>query len=166
MHYLYTGDYQTVKPSSISELRKRAMEYARSVFAYRAAVKYGLDGLAEHAKRYIEIFDKEVSINDIISLGRKAFPEYQKSHGFPSILPIESRQASRQTKGSSNGNSILKCLASQWTLINFLGRLWHKPTLARSLPFDVKPNHAAALIRRQCRTSAERRSRAATVLSV
>ncbi|KAF4228832.1 hypothetical protein CNMCM8980_000114 [Aspergillus fumigatiaffinis] len=86
MHYLYTGDYQTVKPSSISELRKRAMEYARSVFAYRAAVKYGLDGLAEHAKRYIEIFDKEVSINDIISLGRKAFPRISEEPWFSEYL--------------------------------------------------------------------------------
>ncbi|GFF29398.1 hypothetical protein IFM61606_10351 [Aspergillus udagawae] len=51
MHYLYTGKYETVKPPSTSELPRRATEYIRSVFAYRVAVRHGLDGLAEHAKR-------------------------------------------------------------------------------------------------------------------
>jgi hypothetical protein len=37
-------------------------------------VRHGLGGLAEHAKRYIQIFDKEVSIIDILSLRRRAFP--------------------------------------------------------------------------------------------
>ncbi|KAH2775726.1 hypothetical protein KXW38_001174, partial [Aspergillus fumigatus] len=34
MHYLYTGNYETVKPPSTSELPRRATEYTRSVFAY------------------------------------------------------------------------------------------------------------------------------------
>jgi hypothetical protein len=74
IHYLYTGEYQTVRPPSSYEMPRRTLEYTRSVFAYRAAVSHGLDGLAEHAKRYMQIFDKEVSIMEIISLGRKAFP--------------------------------------------------------------------------------------------
>lgn len=86
MHYLYTGNYETVKPPSTSELPRRATEYTRSVFAYRIAVRHGLDGLTEHAKRYIQIFDKEVSIIDIISLGRKAFPKISEEPWFSEYL--------------------------------------------------------------------------------
>jgi hypothetical protein len=86
MHYLYTGNYETVKPPSTSELPTRATEYTRSVFAYRVAVRHGLDGLTEHAKRYIQTFDKEVSIIDIISLGRKAFPKISEEPWFSEYL--------------------------------------------------------------------------------
>lgn len=86
MHYLYTGNYETVKPPSTSELPRRATEYTRSVFTYRIAVRHGLDSLTEHAKRYIQIFDKEVSIINIISLGRKAFPKISEEPWFSEYL--------------------------------------------------------------------------------
>jgi hypothetical protein len=86
MHYLYTGNYETVKPLSTSKLPRRATEYTRSVIAYRVAVSHGLDGLAEHAKRYIQIFDKDVSIIDIIALGRKAFPKISEELWFSEYL--------------------------------------------------------------------------------
>jgi hypothetical protein len=86
IHYLYTGGYQTVKLPSTYELPRRTVEYTRSVFAYRAAVSHGLDGLAEHAKRYMQIFDKEVSIMEIISLGRKAFPRISEEPWFSEYL--------------------------------------------------------------------------------
>jgi hypothetical protein len=73
IHYLYTGDYQTLKPVSTRGTPWHTIEYNRSVLAYHAGVHCGLTGLAEHGKYYMQIFDKEVSIFDIISLGRKHF---------------------------------------------------------------------------------------------
>jgi hypothetical protein len=134
IHYLYTGEYQTVKASSISELPRRTVEYTRSVFAYRAAVSHGLDGLAEHAKRYMQILNKEVSIIDIISLGRKAFPEYQKSHGFPKYLTTRIAASFEADEGVFQREQFLKDLARLWISINFWGELWHKSTPVRSLP--------------------------------
>lgn len=98
IHYLYTGEYQTVKPPSTYESPRRAVEYTRSVFAYRAAVSHGLDGLAEHAKRYMQIFDKEVSIVDIISLGRKAFPRISEEPWFSEYLTTSPIPHSVSTK--------------------------------------------------------------------
>lgn len=54
-----------------------AIEYNRSVLAYYSGVHCGLPGLAEHGKKYMQIFDKEISIFDIISLGRKHFPRIE-----------------------------------------------------------------------------------------
>ena len=73
IHYLYTGDYQTLKLSSTYNMPRRAVEYSRSVLTYHAALRCGLDGLADHARKYIQTFDNNVSIFDIIALGRKNF---------------------------------------------------------------------------------------------
>jgi hypothetical protein len=73
IHYLYTGDYQTLKPVSTRDMPWHAIEYNRSVLAYHAGVHCGLPGLAQHGKKYMQVFDKEISIFDIISLGRKHF---------------------------------------------------------------------------------------------
>lgn len=74
IHYLYTGDYQTLKPSPTCDMPRRAIEYSRSVLAYHAALSYGLDGLADHAREYMQTFDKDNRILDIIALGRKNIP--------------------------------------------------------------------------------------------
>ncbi|KAE8399531.1 hypothetical protein BDV37DRAFT_229400 [Aspergillus pseudonomiae] len=74
IHYLYTGDYQTLKVFSEPNLPTGEVEYIRSVLAYRAAVSYGLDGLADHEKKYIQLFDDDVSISHIIVLARETFP--------------------------------------------------------------------------------------------
>lgn len=74
MHFLYTGDYQTLKPPSVCDMPKRTKEYTRSVIAYHTALSYGLKPLEDHAKRYMEIFDQHVPIFYIIRLARKEFP--------------------------------------------------------------------------------------------
>ncbi|KAL4874236.1 hypothetical protein BJY04DRAFT_225250 [Aspergillus karnatakaensis] len=74
IHYLYTGDYQTLKPSSTSDMPWHAIEYKRSVLAYHAGLHCGLPGLAEHGKMHMQVFDKAIPIFEIISLGRKHLP--------------------------------------------------------------------------------------------
>ena len=66
IHYLYTGNYQTLKSSPTCDMPRRAIEYNRSVLAYHAALSCGLDGLADYAREYIQIFDKDTNIFDII----------------------------------------------------------------------------------------------------
>ncbi|KAL5334278.1 hypothetical protein BJX70DRAFT_22716 [Aspergillus crustosus] len=86
IHFLYTGDYQTLKPSSTRDMPMRAIEYSRSVLAYHAGLRYGLDGLADHGRKYIQIFDRDVQIFDILAVGRKYFPRITENPWFSEYL--------------------------------------------------------------------------------
>ncbi|KAH2679558.1 hypothetical protein KXW53_005819 [Aspergillus fumigatus] len=123
MHYLYTGKYETVKPPSTSELPRRATEYIRSVFAYRVAVRHGLDGLAEHAKRYIQIFDKEVSIIDIISLGRKAFPKISEEPWFSEYLTARITASFEADEGIFQREQFFEGFGETLDFDKFLGKV-------------------------------------------
>ncbi|KAF9886524.1 hypothetical protein FE257_011431 [Aspergillus nanangensis] len=72
IHYLYTGAYETIKHPDPPESRK-AIEFQRSVHAYHAARVYEIDGLAHHARRYMEVFDGAVTMCDILVAVREVF---------------------------------------------------------------------------------------------
>lgn len=100
IHYLYTGNYQTLKSSPTCDMPRRAIEYSRSVLAYHAALSCGLDGLADYAREYIQIFDKDIRIFDIIALGRKNFPMITEDAWFSEYLTakiMEGFEADEQT---------------------------------------------------------------------
>jgi hypothetical protein len=86
IHYLYTGDYQTLKPSSTRGMPVHTIGYSRSVLAYHVGRQYGLDGLADHGRKYIQIFDRDVQISDIIAVGRKYFPRITEDPWFSQYL--------------------------------------------------------------------------------
>jgi hypothetical protein len=123
MHYLYTGDYQTVKPPSTCELSRRAMEYTRSVLAYRAAVSHGLDGLAEHAMRYMQIFDNDVSIIDTISLGRKIFPGISEDPWFSEYLTDRITASFQADKGIFQREQFFEGFGESLDFDKFLGKV-------------------------------------------
>lgn len=81
IHYLYTGDYQTLKPTPTSRT-----EYNTSLLAYHAGLHCGLVGLAELGKKYMRIFDSNVPLFDIISSGRKYFPRITEDAWFSEYL--------------------------------------------------------------------------------
>ncbi|KAH7410479.1 hypothetical protein DE146DRAFT_733229 [Phaeosphaeria sp. MPI-PUGE-AT-0046c] len=76
VHYLYTGDYEDLRTSSIGT--NITSTYAASTCVYCAAVRYELPGLAELAKAKIKSFDQQVSISDVLAMAR--------DHVFP-LLP-------------------------------------------------------------------------------
>ncbi|KAE8371620.1 hypothetical protein BDV26DRAFT_298632 [Aspergillus bertholletiae] len=86
MHYLYTGDFQTLKAPSKCDMSKRTKEYTRSVLTYRTALAYGLKPLEDHAKRYMEIFDPHIQIFDIIRLARRDFPKISDNQWYSDYL--------------------------------------------------------------------------------
>ncbi|BCS00279.1 uncharacterized protein AKAW2_50620A [Aspergillus luchuensis] len=86
IHYLYTGDYQTLKPASTSNMPWRAIEYRRSVLAYSAGTRCGVDGLVHHGRKYMQIFDKDVSLFDMIDLGRECFPRIDEDRWYSEYL--------------------------------------------------------------------------------
>lgn len=65
---------------------RRAIEYSRSVLAYHAGLRCGLDGLADHGRRFIQIFDNDIALFDVISLGRKYFPKITEDAWFSEYL--------------------------------------------------------------------------------
>ena len=54
VHFLYTGTYETLSPRPCSDIHVVPREFERSVQVYRAAKTYGVHGLEELAKKYIE----------------------------------------------------------------------------------------------------------------
>jgi hypothetical protein len=84
VHYLYTGTYQTLKPQGILGPPDNTTEYGRSILVYYTARSYGLDLLAEHAIRNMELFDKGLSIFQILDVARYI---YSKLHGDEMLPP-------------------------------------------------------------------------------
>jgi hypothetical protein len=88
IHYLYTGDYQTLKPTSTC-----STEYIISLLAYHAGLHCGLDGLAEHGRKYMRIFDNNIPLFGVISLGRKHFPKITEDAWFSEYLTTKVRES-------------------------------------------------------------------------
>lgn len=89
VHYLYTGNYQTLKlPTISSEAPDGAenptatsmtpeahslLEYSRSVRLYCVARTYGLDGLEDMSLCHIENSQDGISIWNVLDLAKKAY---------------------------------------------------------------------------------------------
>ncbi|KAL4876042.1 hypothetical protein BJY04DRAFT_223528 [Aspergillus karnatakaensis] len=69
IHFLYTGQYETLDPRY-----DLARKYRRSALAYQAARQYELPGLEEHAKKYIKHFGFFVSLQVVLETAREIFP--------------------------------------------------------------------------------------------
>ena len=91
IHYLYTGSYQTLKPTSRCDTLRHRIEYNTSLLAYHAGLHCGLDGLAEHGRKYMLIFDNDIPLFDVISLGRKHFPRITEDAWFSEYLTTQSQ---------------------------------------------------------------------------
>ncbi|PYH43086.1 uncharacterized protein BP01DRAFT_375698 [Aspergillus saccharolyticus JOP 1030-1] len=110
IHYLYTGEYQTVKPPSTYELPSLTVEYTRSIFAYRAA-------------RYMQIFDKDISIMEIISLGRKAFPRISEEPWFSEYLKARITASFEADEGIFQREQFFEGFGESLDFNKFLGKV-------------------------------------------
>ncbi|GFG19063.1 hypothetical protein IFM5058_09663 [Aspergillus udagawae] len=64
VHFLCTGNYETLRTASQPGASKAAIKYRRSMLDYQAARDYDLYDLETYAKKYIEMFGKSMSIFD------------------------------------------------------------------------------------------------------
>ena len=76
VHYLYTGTYQTLKPQAASDSPSPdpSTEYRRAVLAYLAARSFQIDGLAQLARSNMELYEKGLSIFDILDIMQDIYP--------------------------------------------------------------------------------------------
>lgn len=65
IHYLLTGQYQTLGSDSVPDDWKAATEFKRSVQAYCAAILCGIEGLEDFAKTKMEELSSELSVFDM-----------------------------------------------------------------------------------------------------
>jgi hypothetical protein len=72
VHYLYTGTYQTLKSQGVS---CPLTEYRRGILVYCVARLYELNGLADHAIRIIGLFDKMLSIFQVLDIASNVYPK-------------------------------------------------------------------------------------------
>jgi hypothetical protein len=75
VHYLYTGTYQTLKLQGVSDLSDSTTEYRRACLVYCTARLYELDSLAEHAVQNMKLFEKGLSIFQILKIARDVYPK-------------------------------------------------------------------------------------------
>ncbi|KAI2921811.1 hypothetical protein CBS147320_7632 [Aspergillus niger] len=74
IHYLYTGEYETLAGSpSLPPSKSRAREFKRSVYAFHMAQRHQIQGLLEHAKRYMYTFVDSVSALDLLKIAREVY---------------------------------------------------------------------------------------------
>ncbi|KAH1415129.1 hypothetical protein KXV64_006649, partial [Aspergillus fumigatus] len=64
VHFLCTGNYETLQTAPEPGVSTTAIEYRRSMLVYQAARRYDLYDLETYAKRYIEMFGESMSIFD------------------------------------------------------------------------------------------------------
>ena len=73
VHYLYTGQYQTIMAPSSSTRWRRQTEYIKSVHIYSVALGYRIKGLDALAKHYMLLFENFVDIFQILSLAKREY---------------------------------------------------------------------------------------------
>ena len=78
VHYLYTGQYQTMLAPYSSTTSRRQAEYVRSVQIYAIGLGYRVKGLETLAKQYILLFEDSVDIFQILSVAKKEYGDIRK----------------------------------------------------------------------------------------
>ncbi|EAW14873.1 uncharacterized protein ACLA_002840 [Aspergillus clavatus NRRL 1] len=73
VHFLRTGNYETLRAASEPGVSKMAIEYRRSMLVYQAARKYDLCDLETYAKKYIEMFGESMSTFDRMEAAREIY---------------------------------------------------------------------------------------------
>ncbi|PYH67934.1 uncharacterized protein BO88DRAFT_343165 [Aspergillus vadensis CBS 113365] len=74
IHYLYTGEYQTLATyPNVSTCKARAREFKRSVYAFHMAQRHQIQGLLDHAQRYMHTFVDSVSTLELLKIAREVY---------------------------------------------------------------------------------------------
>jgi hypothetical protein len=73
VHFLCTGNYETLRKASKPGASKTAIEYRRSMLVYQAAREYDLYNLETYAKKYIEMFGESMSIFKKMEAAREIY---------------------------------------------------------------------------------------------
>ncbi|PWY71292.1 hypothetical protein BO83DRAFT_438121 [Aspergillus eucalypticola CBS 122712] len=74
IHYLYTGDYETLAASpNVPPSKARAREFKRSVYAFHMAQRHQIQGLLDHAQRYMHTFVDSVSTLELLKIAREVY---------------------------------------------------------------------------------------------
>ncbi|KAJ5093578.1 hypothetical protein N7456_009439 [Penicillium angulare] len=97
VHFLYTGSYQTILENPFNEdLVSIAEEYRKAVSVYQAARVYELPDLESLAKHYIELFDEDIPIYEMLRLTRDVFSALPENENW--LLGYIERSLQRQLK--------------------------------------------------------------------
>ena len=90
VHYLYTGAYETLNSEESPSFSRSMTEYKRACLVYCAAKRYELEKLAQHAAKQMELFDKELSLSQILDVARDVHPNMLESETwFPKYLKMK-----------------------------------------------------------------------------
>jgi hypothetical protein len=73
VHFLCTGNYETLRTASEPGVSKMAIEYRRSMLVYQAAREHDLYDLETYAKKYIEMFGESMSIFEKMEAAREIY---------------------------------------------------------------------------------------------
>lgn len=90
VHFLYTGNYETIKLPLKKGISVIAREYRISVFVHEVSKKYGLVGLEALTQHYIQRFGDKLSLSDILRETRDIFSKLPEDETwFPNFIKGE-----------------------------------------------------------------------------
>lgn len=118
VHFLYTGEYQTLSPLAVLD---DAIEYKRSIRIYYVARGYELDDLVSHAKSKMRELEEGLSIFSILDIAVEVLPKLlpDETWFFEYIHDII-LEAFRKEQGLFTDERFLDCMGKDVTFDKFL----------------------------------------------
>jgi hypothetical protein len=96
VHYLYTGSYQTLKLQDVSDVSESTTEYKRACLVYCTARLYRLDSLADYVVQNMELFEKRLSLFQILNMAGDVCPKLLEDEIWVSDYLFDGRISSKR----------------------------------------------------------------------
>ncbi|KAI9923909.1 hypothetical protein ASPWEDRAFT_38619 [Aspergillus wentii DTO 134E9] len=132
VHYLCTGNYETLHREPTPETPRRLTEFRRSVLVYTVANTFEIHGLKGLAETYIKKFDKGVPIVDILATARGVFPKLQSDVRFIDYLKDKLAAAYQKDTQFFMADGFIDLLGGETSFDRFLTRSSHMICAART----------------------------------
>jgi hypothetical protein len=111
VHFLYSGNYETINSPLNEDTSDIAREYRRSVFVCQASRKYGLTALEALAQHYIQRFSDELSLSDILREGSNVFSNLPEGETwFPNFIKGQLQRLLKPSELACNLDELYKSL--------------------------------------------------------
>ena len=82
VHYLHTGNYESLKPKEVDTLAKQIAELRTSIRAYATARAYDLPELMRLAEKNIEKYGEGISLPLLLEITKEAHPGLSEADGW------------------------------------------------------------------------------------
>ncbi|KAL4801654.1 hypothetical protein BDV18DRAFT_71421 [Aspergillus unguis] len=124
VHFLYSGDYETILSPLGESTSDITREYKRSVLTYQASRIYGLTGLEVLAKQKLETLSEEISLLHVLQTTRDVFSRLPQDEAwFPSYIERLLQQSVKHGQLDAVLNELYSTLGQNHHFDNFVMKI-------------------------------------------